>query len=92
MGTTKRYHHGDLRDALIRAGLEILENEDAHALSLRKVARQAGVSHAAPYRHFEDKNSLLSAIATQGFQLLSAAMQAGIDAHMRRIRPVPCSP
>lgn len=59
------YHHGDLRNALIAAGLSILTEEGAAALSLREVARRAGVSHAAPYRHFADKDALLAAIAEE---------------------------
>ena len=55
------YHHGDLKNALIRAGIEILSKEGVQALSLRKVAKQAGVSHAAPYAHFADKQALLAA-------------------------------
>lgn len=59
------YHHGDLRNALIKAGLAILAEEGVDALSLREVARRAGVSHAAPYRHFADKDALLAAIAEE---------------------------
>jgi AcrR family transcriptional regulator len=62
---TAAYHHGDLRNALIEAGLEILAQEGANALSLREVARKAGVSHAAPYRHFADKEALIAAIAAE---------------------------
>jgi AcrR family transcriptional regulator len=69
------YHHGDLQNALITAGLEILAKEGDEALSLRKVARRAGVSHAAPYRHFADKEALLFAIAEEGYQKLREKMQ-----------------
>ena len=72
------YHHGDLRNALITAGLAILEEEGVAALSLRSVARRANVSHAAPYRHFDDKTALLAAIAIQGFQMLSVTQQQAI--------------
>ena len=64
----KAYHHGDLKNALIAAGIEILANEGVHALSLRKVALKAGVSHAAPYAHFVDKQALIAAISTAGYQ------------------------
>ena len=77
MAKTKPYHHGNLRLTLINAGLAILDADGEKALTLRKVARQAGVSHAAPYRHFKDKNALLTAIAQQGFQKLANQMQAG---------------
>jgi AcrR family transcriptional regulator len=61
------YHHGDLRDALVRAARNILEKRGLADLSLRRVARTAGVSPAAPYHHFADKQALLDAVATQGF-------------------------
>jgi AcrR family transcriptional regulator len=65
------YHHGDLRNALVQAGLELLAEGGAQELDLRKVARRAGVSHAAPYRHFADKQALIAAINEQGFHLLA---------------------
>lgn len=67
----KPYHHGDLRYALIQAGLEMLAEGGAAALELRKVARRAGVSHAAPYRHFVDKQALIAAINEEGFRQLA---------------------
>ena len=69
------YHHGDLRNALIAAGLEILCREGIEALSLRRVAREAGVSAAAPYRHFKDKQAILSAIAELGFKRLRSTLE-----------------
>jgi AcrR family transcriptional regulator len=78
---TKRsatYHHGDLREALIRAARTILEREGLAALSLRGAARAAGVSPAAPYHHFSDKKALLGAVAAQGFDALAAAMEKRI--------------
>lgn len=66
----KPYHHGDLKNSLIEAGKRILAKEGVNGLSLRKVARQAGVSHSAPYAHFTDKQALIAAISTDGFQLL----------------------
>jgi len=62
----KTYHHGDLKNALIKAALEILSKEGVTGLSLRKVARKAGVSHAAPYAYFTDKQALIAAISTEG--------------------------
>jgi AcrR family transcriptional regulator len=76
--TAKRYHHGDLRNALIRAGQALLAEEGIAGLDLRKVARAAGVSHAAPYRHFADKQALLAAIAEEGFYQLAEGMDAAI--------------
>jgi len=64
------YHHGDLQSALLEAGLAVLERGGLDALSLRAVARAAGVSHAAPYHHYADKTALLAAIAAHGFDLL----------------------
>lgn len=68
------YHHGDLRRALLDAGTAMLEAGGLAALSLREVARKAGVSHNAPYRHFADREALLAGIATAGFDALGAAM------------------
>ncbi|MBN1267167.1 MAG: TetR/AcrR family transcriptional regulator [Anaerolineales bacterium] len=64
------YHHGDLKNALIQAGAEILAREGTAALSLRKVAAKAGVSHSAPYAHFKDKQALIAAISADGFNRL----------------------
>jgi AcrR family transcriptional regulator len=66
----KKYHHGDLKNALIEAGAEILSKEGVSGLSLRKVASRAGVSHAAPYAHFTDKQALIAAISTEGYRRL----------------------
>jgi len=70
----KTYHHGNLRSALIENGQQILETEGIDALSLRYVARKTGVTQAAPYSHFKDKNALLAAIAEKGFQNLALQM------------------
>ena len=64
------YHHGDLAAALRAAAREILEEEGLDALSLRSVARKAGVSHAAPYRHFAGREALLAEIAMEGLEQL----------------------
>jgi len=61
------YHHGNLRPALIQCGLELIEREGIHALTLREIGNQLGVSRSAAYRHFKDKAALLSAIAKAGF-------------------------
>jgi len=73
------YQHGDLREALIQAGLKLLSTGDPAALTLRAAAQLAGVSHAAPYRHFRDKQALVAAIAERGFRQLTAAMREELD-------------
>lgn len=75
----KKYHHGDLKNALIKAGVEILAKEGVDGLSLRKVAQHAGVSHSAPYAHFPDKQSLIAAISTEGFNQLYLELEAAIS-------------
>ena len=70
------YHHGDLKNALIAAGIDVLSKEGIHALSLRKVAQRAGVSHAAPYAHYADKQALIAAISTEGYRRLYEALRA----------------
>jgi AcrR family transcriptional regulator len=74
----KPYHHGDLRRALVDAARRLLEAEGPAAMSLRAVAREAGVSPAAPYHHFKDKSDLMGAIASEGWALLGEAM---VEAH-----------
>ncbi len=72
----KAYHHGELRSALLAAALDLLTAGGPEALSLRAVARQAGVSAMAPYRHYPDKQALLAAVAAHGFAGLHAALAA----------------
>jgi AcrR family transcriptional regulator len=74
--TAKTYHHGELRAALVQSALELLTEIGVEALSLRAVARRAGVSAMAPYRHYPDKEALLAAVATRGFEGLREALQA----------------
>jgi AcrR family transcriptional regulator len=70
------YHHGDLRAACVRAGMELLEESGQTALSLRAVARRAGVSPAAPYRHYADREALVAAVAAVGYRDLAARLAA----------------
>src|SRR5918995_5895636 len=70
------YHHGDLPRALLEAAVEAIEEVGPAALSLRDLARRAGVSHAAPAHHFGDKAGLLTAVAAQGYQLLADTLTA----------------
>ena len=64
----KTYHHGDLKNALIEAGIKTLAEDGINGFSLRKVARLAGVTHSAPYAHFTDKQALIAAISTDGYK------------------------
>jgi AcrR family transcriptional regulator len=73
------YHHGNLREALLRAGEHALEGGGAQNLSLRELAREVGVSHAAPRRHFPDKQALLDALAHAGFEQLGAMLAGALD-------------
>lgn len=70
-----QYHHGNLREALITAGLEMVENNGVESLTLRSVAKRINVSHSAPYHHFGNKAHLLAAVADEGFKLLAEAIQ-----------------
>lgn len=73
--TRASYHHGALRDELIKACVALIEAEGIGAVSLRRVARAAGVSPGAPYHHFPDRSSLLAAIAAQGYELLGPRLR-----------------
>ncbi len=68
------YHHGDLRRAIVKAALEILRETQSLEFSLRELARRAGVSHNAPYKHFADKRELLAAVSAAGFETLTKRM------------------
>jgi AcrR family transcriptional regulator len=87
MSKRTAYHHGDLRPALLQASLALIDESGIGALSLREVARKAGVSHNAPYHHFKDRGSLLAALAEDGFaalaQQMAAARAAAPDARAR---------
>ncbi len=69
------YHHGDLRRVLLDTAVRVVEKEGVSALTMQALSRRAGVSSAAPYHHFENREQLLAAIALQGFELLAAEMQ-----------------
>lgn len=70
----RSYHHGDLRRAIVRAALEILRETQNLEFSLRELARRAGVSHNAPYKHFADKREVLAAVSAAGFEMLTKRM------------------
>jgi AcrR family transcriptional regulator len=77
--TARPYHHGNLREALLEAGERALEAGGAQNLSLRELAREVGVSHAAPRRHFADRQALLDALALTGFERLGATLGDAVD-------------
>jgi AcrR family transcriptional regulator len=77
--TAKRaYHHGNLREALIKAALRAIAEDGPEGFTLRDVARRAGVSAAAPYRHFQDKDELLAAVAGECAERLAATIEAAL--------------
>ncbi|NVK39179.1 MAG: TetR/AcrR family transcriptional regulator [Gammaproteobacteria bacterium] len=77
------YHHGNLRQALLNASMDIIRNQGIGGLSLRKLAEVVGVSRTAPYHHFKDKDALLAAVAAQGFAELSELLnEAILDEHL----------
>lgn len=76
----RRYHHGDLRRALLDEALAAIERDGPGGISLRELARRAGVSHAAPAHHFGDKVGLLTAIAVEGFDLFADELNAAFEA------------
>jgi len=78
--SARPYHHGDLRPALLRAAVEAIGQAGPAAMSLRDVARRAGVSHAAAAYHFGDKAGLLTAVAAQGYRMLTQELRNARDA------------
>ncbi|MET9892251.1 TetR/AcrR family transcriptional regulator [Streptomyces sp. NPDC006465] len=87
-GSARPYHHGDLRRAILGAALDVIAVEGPSALSLRDLARRAGVSHAAPAHHFKDRTGLLTAIAAEGYGLLATALDAADDLRDAGVRYV----
>jgi AcrR family transcriptional regulator len=82
------YHHGGLRQAILTAALDVIAADGPAGLSLRDLARRAGVSHAAPAHHFRDRTGLLTAIAAEGFALLAAAVDDASDLRDAGVRYV----
>lgn len=83
------YHHGDLRNTLIDAALLLIEEKGPRGFSITEAARQAGVSIAAPYRHFADKEALLAAIALQGLERLMLDVFAAVNTTMPIAEVIP---
>src|SRR5271154_5589546 len=78
MESTRPYHHGNLRAALLREAQRTVRERGAQDLSLRELARAVGVSHGAPRRHFPDRQALLDALAEAGFERLGAELRAAV--------------
>jgi AcrR family transcriptional regulator len=76
---SKTYHHGDLREALVLAATELLEEQGLSSFTLRECARRAGVSHAAPAHHFATAADLLAELAARGFERFVAALDDAAD-------------
>lgn len=72
------YHHGDLKNALIQAGIDIISEQGIQKLSIRNAAKKIGVSHTAPYRHFKSKEELVVAIAVKGFDILENTIEKAV--------------
>lgn len=83
-GQKTRYHHGDLKRALLDAAITLIDIRGRDALTLREAARRAGVSEAAPYRHFANLDELLGAVALEGYEMLIADLE--IAGTARRLR------
>jgi len=74
-----KYHHGNLKSVLLKAALKLIEKIGVERFTLREVARKAGVSHNAPYRHFPSKESLIAALATDSFRQLHETLRAAVE-------------
>lgn len=83
MMSHRPYHHGNLRQAVLDRAAVVLRERGASSLSLREIARDIGVSHAAPVRHFSDRQALLDAVAVEGFARLGARLQEAVAAEAR---------
>jgi AcrR family transcriptional regulator len=84
------YHHGNLKEALLQAALGLIAEKGAAGFTFADAARMAGVSPAAPYRHFRDRDELLSSIAQRGFEQFEAVLTNGVRAgrqSLSRLRP-----
>lgn len=88
----RSYHHGNLREALIEAALKLIRDHGSDGVTLSEAARMAGVSPAAPYRHFKDRNSLMTAVAEQGFtafaEVLEKTKTQSASSPMKRLKNI----
>ncbi|MBY0561018.1 TetR/AcrR family transcriptional regulator [Hyphomicrobium sp.] len=84
--SNRPYHHGDLRRTVIETAQQMLQEEKGWQFTLREVARRAGVSHAAPYKHFPDKSALLAELAALGFDQLRSEIAGALERPLRSAR------
>jgi AcrR family transcriptional regulator len=91
MRKRKPYHHGNLREELLDAAIRLIAEVGPTAFTLREIARRAGVSHNAPYRHFRDKDDVMAAVATQGYRELNTAMLEAAKPETDAIRRLKCA-
>ncbi|WP_371623877.1 TetR/AcrR family transcriptional regulator [Streptomyces sp. NBC_01116] len=85
MSSERTYHHGDLRRVILDAALDVIATNGPGSLSLRDLARRAGVSHAAPAHHFKDRTGLLTAVAAEGYALFADALTGAPDLRERGV-------
>lgn len=83
---TKAYHHGDLRNALLKAAMDLLKESGQDAVTTRACAKSVGCAPSAVFRHFADRRALATALATEGYALLGSRMKAAVDAAPRTAR------
>ena len=81
MKNRKKYHHGDLREQLLEAVRHLIEEKGPEGFSIAEACRMAGVSTAAPYKHFRDREDIMHAVILSAMHRMGAAMQAAADAH-----------
>lgn len=84
--TNENYHHENLKSELIKNGLKLLDEEGYESFSLRKVAKACNVSHTAPYRHFKNKDDLISAIALEALQKFNSSLKEAVDKYPNDIK------
>ncbi len=83
---TSNYHHGDLREKILQTAFELLDNEGIEAVGIRKIARLLGVAHSAPANHFKNKQTLLTALATESFRHLVSKIENDISNEADNLR------